>query len=446
MYLNHERYYADNSSKIEKAKQIDRIINNLKNSGKICNVDFLLKNIFGINKFDNRYENAFEGLMNIVTACNEWHPNNWTFDINCEIIDSTYFKIRNKKLYLVILYPEFEIFNRDNKTHTIKNLIVSTRILLDSSDGNISFKTELTGKRFTFNCKELYYDYSHSHLKADTLWEKNFYSFCHGTEIENPFLSSLISSVENFKDLDVVTNVILNIENFVSYESIEGNPWKNISSIVKLPVSSSESLFKYKQNSISPMSDSSGFHYLFKDLILFINDKEELKEEFINSVEVCLDSHFIVFKDYDKLNIFLIKVLKQYLLTKNEEELENIFYLLTYNFYKKVNNNYEYIVSSGNDSFNFTTWLSNKLTNIKPDTYWYNIGNRIINFEVTDVQDYQSEVQQENINLQFYNTFINEHLESYQVSSYLLNNLFEKLSIHSVKQKTSKIIEQCNIS
>ena len=171
------------------------------------------------------------------------------YDLNIDNPKHTYNGLVPYKMNIVIHYPEIEVINSHNITHTIKDLYIAIPIFIcslrnnsdDEGEYNKPFIHKLQGCRFTCNQLEYLTGYLHSHLntKVKYLNCNNFNSFCIG---EGPMtlligqLNELLSEIptrsQNLKlDLNLFELYFRHINTYVRWESLEGGPYINISQI-----------------------------------------------------------------------------------------------------------------------------------------------------------------------------------------------------------------------
>jgi hypothetical protein len=434
MILNYLRAHPGNTV----AQKLERITNNLKSSGKIKDIEFLLRYVFllkkpieiidctgviNVEEIENYYK-AYTVLDNIKKVCNEIHKDNWTFDIyvNPE-------NLSDRKLSLNILYPSFNITNEDeNETHTIENLLVCCFIEIDDFD--IFILPTLRGQRLSTTYEELYNNYPHSHLGSSSFIDNNLMQFCLGSNSENPFCDSALYSKGQMTDIDIVTNLILTIENYISYESKEGGPYQYFNEIPSdLPLSSLNDRY-YVYNGSSPRHIDSYYienfnRRILPDLIISFQNNQELLQEFLNNLDINIKNEFLMFKEIEKFKKYLILALKKWLLETeyNERNLDIIFTCI----YQKIsNNNYNYIQEDGNDNFNFTVWLNDKKIGLRLDTYFYQIDNKKINFYIQNEGKYDDFETVDNS--QHLSSIIINNLETWEIQDKVIQKLFKEIN------------------
>lgn len=168
-----------------------------------------------------------------VKVLNEIYPNQWDFN----------YIIEDNKILIYGFHIKFDKFKINNNTgfsHTIENLITTIFIFYSFQFSQIKLYNTLCGNRTTLTESEYKANYLHSHLccstdKAFTEPKKDFnYSseFCLGysklKELLNYQFKNRVEDTEK-----IFRNILLNIYSTISYESLEGSPYRNISKIYK---------------------------------------------------------------------------------------------------------------------------------------------------------------------------------------------------------------------
>lgn len=164
-----------------------------------------------------------------IKILNEIYPNQWDF----------YYTLEDKDILISGLHIKFDKFTISNSagfSHIIENLIVSLCIYYDTIKESFSIYPNLYGYRTTLTKAELDSDYEHSHLCTETkgIFKEDDYKYCYerfclGTSVLNNLLEKQFK--ENIKAKDIFKDILLNIFSTISYESLEGTPYRNISSI-----------------------------------------------------------------------------------------------------------------------------------------------------------------------------------------------------------------------
>jgi len=146
---------------------------------------------------------------------------------------------RGEAVLLDILFPKFIITNRDNLEHEITNLVVRISFPVKIMDNVVTrdldvmnIDTTLYRRRLTASNVEIASHYAHSHLSGqDPQYFGRWGQFCLG---EGP-LASMIPELRSDEgmDLELLELIILQIRDYVSWESIEGTPYKYIKKMVQ---------------------------------------------------------------------------------------------------------------------------------------------------------------------------------------------------------------------
>jgi hypothetical protein len=142
--------------------------------------------------------------------------------------------IKASNFILVIHFPEIELRNSRNSKHTIRDLWVQFACSLQPDNAGHGYVMSMRprGKRTTASLKELQTGFAHSHLPVQAALAE-YHNFCLGQ-------SSFASIVDNLKlngseeDWELM---LLSLTNYVSWESLEGGPHINMTSIAYQGVS-----------------------------------------------------------------------------------------------------------------------------------------------------------------------------------------------------------------
>lgn len=172
-----------------------------------------------------------ELYKNLKLACDEVYPKRYELKIDLENNSrnfKSYFqklRDRNFDLELIIHFPETIVTNRDFIKHTIKDLYFIIKFI---KTGN-SYDLKFTGKRSTYSINEIVSGYNHSHLPSTNLRTINNWKFgtewCLGASELTNYKNIVNTSKENLQML------LLLIPNYISYESIEGRPYKYLKDV-----------------------------------------------------------------------------------------------------------------------------------------------------------------------------------------------------------------------
>lgn len=223
------------------------------------------------------------------------------------------------KMNIIIHYPEIEITNSRNNSHIIKDLYVAIPISIcnlrnNESEGsyNKPFIHGLQGCRFTCNQLEYLTGYLHSHLSVKTKYIncENFNDFCTGEGDMslligqlNELLFEIPTRSQNLKlDLNLFELYFRHINTYIRWESLEGGPYIQISTINNI------SIFRPAYNNKN--HDLKFIFNFFKNEI----KNRDLKFNFTienNLINVVIDDNFYEIV-YNVLNVQLTILKKVY--------------------------------------------------------------------------------------------------------------------------------------
>lgn len=211
--------------------RIEKVENSLKSKGTIRNFGFILKQYekgrlyIGGNKINSKRK--FEQFRLLVRLLNEVYEGKWDIDFKITQLDES--KLGLNVLGPIIHFPEVTITNRDNMSHNIKDLFV--RISMATHNSNLYIE-EIQGGRTTYTYAEVSSDYSHSHLPGTYISSVRplpyFNKFCTGLGHINDFIAEINAGEVTETNL---TRLLVQIIGLVSYESIEGAPYRNMRNI-----------------------------------------------------------------------------------------------------------------------------------------------------------------------------------------------------------------------
>ena len=185
---------------------------------------------------DNRpiSSSIFEQFKTAIRVINDIYDNSWdiAFEVKKDFNSKIFLEIKG----IYILFPEINITNRDRANHTIKDLLVL--IQLYNRDNTALKIHSLKGGRLTLSYAEYQSDYFHSHLsisKNSISTEMNLpflRDFCTGSGEINIYHSNI--NGDGFTEEGFI-RYAMQIMSLVSYESIEGTPYRYIRSISARP-------------------------------------------------------------------------------------------------------------------------------------------------------------------------------------------------------------------
>ena len=248
----------------------------------------------------------FEQFKTAIRVINDIYDNSWdiAFEVKKDFNNKIFLEIKG----IYILFPEINITNRDRANHTIKDLLVLIQLY---NYNNTALKIHsLKGGRLTLSYAEYQSDYFHSHLSISkdsisTGMNLPYLSaFCTGSGEINIYHSNI--NGDGFSEERFI-RYAMQIMSLVSYESIEGTPYRYIRLISARPrngrpyiADNSRKLrFKnkvisyYKQENKIPVIDihidSTNFYYIsdnetFKNFIYSIPFDDADKNQFFCSL------------------------------------------------------------------------------------------------------------------------------------------------------------------
>ena len=181
---------------------------------------------------------VFEQFKTAIRVINDIYDNSWdiAFEVKKDLNNKIFLEIKG----IYILFPEINITNRDRANHTIKDLLVLIQLY---NYNNTALKIHsLKGGRLTLSYAEYQSDYFHSHLpifknSISTTMDLPYLSnFCTGSGEINIYQSNI--NGDGFSEERFI-RYAMQIMSLVSYESIEGTPYRHIRSISVRPHSGS---------------------------------------------------------------------------------------------------------------------------------------------------------------------------------------------------------------
>jgi hypothetical protein len=306
---------------------IIKLCNNWNKSGKSRDINFLKTLIqkdyvCGIGV---RNKIRFSNFINLITPIlNAHHKDNW--DINLSIIDNFSNKqdntlINSIQINIFILYPSITIKNSVEEEHLIKDLLIVLPIHKFTS--SIFFK-DFKGIRLSVNKQEFHNAYRHSHTNTMSYkYNKNFYSssFCYG-ESE---ISDIISINRNECTPEAFELFIITLDNYLSWESLEGGPHIKMRDVITNAESSSISIDRTDAKNM--------FNIVNIQLIKNINEND------IKNLRVIVQNRSLKFIINDNFKNTIINIIKKFdydniknlIVTK----IEDIYYQFNKDDYKE---------------------------------------------------------------------------------------------------------------
>lgn len=179
----------------------------------------------------------FEQFKSAIRVVNDIYENDWDIAFDVKLIGK---KVIIEIIGIYILFPEVTINNRENRTHLIKDLLVLIR-LFNHENRNIKI-ARLKGGRLTLSYAEYQSDYFHSHLSISKssisrdMQLPYLQGFCTGSGEINIYHSNI--NGDGFTE-ERFMRYAMQILSLVSYESIEGTPYRYMGRISARPHSGS---------------------------------------------------------------------------------------------------------------------------------------------------------------------------------------------------------------
>ena len=221
----------------------------LKLSGNVRNAAWMTRQftkkriIMGGVVISGALFNQYKICMKVIS---DIYENKWDVDFTLTQL--------NNKIYIDIkavhiLFEEIAITNSRADTHTIKDLLVAIEL---RNDNNRRLKVErLKGGRLTLTYAEFQSDYFHSHLSVDCQRLNGgdystvpfFTNFCTGSGEINIYQSNI--NGDGFTERNFIA-FAMQIMTLVTWESLEGMPYRHMDNIMVRP--SSGSYYNYNEN------------------------------------------------------------------------------------------------------------------------------------------------------------------------------------------------------
>lgn len=216
-------------------KRIEELEQRIKLSNEMLNFNYILdkfkRNRLLISNEPITLKN-FITFKEIVKIFQRVYPNSWdiVFNLteNYENFDRFDTKINIKGIR--IHFPEVTLTNFTGATHTIKDLFV--KVCFNINGFNELTICDISGTRTTYYKEEKTCNYTHSHLPTIAI-ESDFQeeNFCTGSGE----ISLILTKIRNTTNLNLqeVFSLALMIRTLVSWESIEGTPYREFRSMYR---------------------------------------------------------------------------------------------------------------------------------------------------------------------------------------------------------------------
>lgn len=180
-------------------------------------------------------------------------PNRWDMDV------------KEENITFILYYPEIKITNSYKIEHIIKDLYIYLYINIYT----LSIYMQL--RRTTLSSKEQSHNYLFSHYSTNKVTER-YGKFCYGSD--GNFMSMAMNGefqIKVFKERDInyFELFLYNLETYLSWESLEGTPYRYINKL-KESVSNSNALKNPEANFIDVVIQNF-VDYLNSETIKFFN-------------------------------------------------------------------------------------------------------------------------------------------------------------------------------
>lgn len=137
------------------------------------------------------------------------------------------------ELTVIVWFPEVEITNSKGLKHKILDLYIRFTVKLNSDGIKIE---NLGGTRGTITEAEFDSNYVHSHIASlnyNEPYSNHFTHCCFGTGPMHEILSLLYQTTSKEQLQYLIESFLMNLDVFVSWESLEGSPYKSIINVKK---------------------------------------------------------------------------------------------------------------------------------------------------------------------------------------------------------------------
>ena len=136
---------------------------------------------------------------------------------------------------IILHFPEVIVNNKRGESHIMRDFFVKFDIVFYSD--NLFTLSNIKGRRLKLTAQEIQADYQFSHLSNGI--NQNWNNFCFGDSTPITILFNKISRKHNKNTLEDVYKFFLLLDTYVTWESLEGVPYRKIGHIGTSNVSSS---------------------------------------------------------------------------------------------------------------------------------------------------------------------------------------------------------------
>lgn len=189
--------------------------------------------------------NTISAIRQFVESAEKLFPGKWdiqfTFIAIYNIRENTYgsnhskrFRVFDKYVLdsfcIILHFPLFTITNSKRHSHEIRDLFVKVPISYNLDEDKLTFHT-IHGIRTTVTTIEHKLRYFHSHLPSANIDHLEYKKFCTGTG-DIAATKALLNS-ESELNINMFELLLLQIEPYIEWESLDGGPYKEITNLVE---------------------------------------------------------------------------------------------------------------------------------------------------------------------------------------------------------------------
>lgn len=192
--------------------------------------------------------------------------------------------------HLYILYPEVTIRNRNGNTHLIRDLVVDVPF-----SSSYNFINDIRGARLTFTDVEYVHKYCHSHLSGGDRYG-SFTNFCLGSSPLNYQLNDIRASKLTEDNFEMMLTIL---DRYVTYESLEGGPYRYFKDLSATPSTSSVPSVDNREwlNAINFLNMSMGGSFEFPGSVFMSSRYTQLSVSDSDITQyvknLCSNTHFV---------------------------------------------------------------------------------------------------------------------------------------------------------
>lgn len=194
-----------------------------------------------VKQEDFLHQSTYENIVHFVKKVNQYYPNSWHFSAYYKqtiseysnsyglnnFLSGTYLGRIIYRVHIYIKFGELGVTNSHNMSTIIRDLVIRLEFLTDSEEPKLY---GVCGSRFTMTGEEYVTKYTFSHLSGESWGASGFSGFCYGGTKEA--MGMLRGILENEYDEDIAEQFLLQLEPYLSWESIEGGPYKPMKTLI----------------------------------------------------------------------------------------------------------------------------------------------------------------------------------------------------------------------